>query len=106
MEFWAGCIAGALEETTYRHLLADAGFGDIGVEVTRAYHAEDVASSERCDSLASAERAHPHPRSPAVNGNKWVCASDGQCFRDHSALIIRQNACVITRSIATATLGK
>ena len=37
MELWAGCIAGALEETTYRQLLAEAGFGDIGVEVTRVY---------------------------------------------------------------------
>src|SRR6195256_4585229 len=26
MELWAGCVAGALEETTYRELLADAGF--------------------------------------------------------------------------------
>jgi hypothetical protein len=26
MELWAGCIAGALEETTYRQLLVDAGF--------------------------------------------------------------------------------
>jgi arsenite methyltransferase len=37
MELWAGCIAGALEETTYRQLLADAGFQNIDVEVTRAY---------------------------------------------------------------------
>jgi hypothetical protein len=35
MEFWAGCIAGALDETTYRELLADVGFAEIGVEVTR-----------------------------------------------------------------------
>src|SRR5271155_933635 len=26
LELWAGCIAGALEESTYRQLLADAGF--------------------------------------------------------------------------------
>ena len=26
MELWAGCIAGALEETTYRQFLSDAGF--------------------------------------------------------------------------------
>src|SRR5919197_1818111 len=34
MELWAGCIAGALEETTYRRLLADAGFRDVELEVT------------------------------------------------------------------------
>lgn len=54
MQLWAGCIAGALEETTYRQLLADAGFADVGVEVTRVYQAEDLATSECCDSLASA----------------------------------------------------
>jgi SAM-dependent methyltransferase len=37
VELWAGCIAGALEETTYRDLLAAAGFTDIEVEVTRVY---------------------------------------------------------------------
>jgi SAM-dependent methyltransferase len=55
MELWAGCIAGALEETTYRQLLADAGFTDIGVEVTRVYEAQDLAASDCCDSLASAD---------------------------------------------------
>jgi arsenite methyltransferase len=39
MELWAGCIAGALEETTYRQLLADAGFQNVEVEVTRVYDA-------------------------------------------------------------------
>src|SRR3989442_8683150 len=29
LEAWAGCIAGALEEETYRHLLKEAGFMDI-----------------------------------------------------------------------------
>jgi SAM-dependent methyltransferase len=37
MELWAGCVAGALEESTYRDLLASAGFADIEVEVTRVY---------------------------------------------------------------------
>src|SRR5438094_5339508 len=29
LEAWAGCIAGALEEDTYRRLLAEAGFIDV-----------------------------------------------------------------------------
>lgn len=37
MEAWIGCLAGALEIETYRALLADAGFADIGVEITRRY---------------------------------------------------------------------
>lgn len=44
MELWAGCVAGALEEDEYRRLLADAGFGEIEVEPTRVYSAEDAAS--------------------------------------------------------------
>jgi SAM-dependent methyltransferase len=48
MELWAGCIAGALEETTYRRLLSEAGFADAGVQVTRVYDAQDLAASECC----------------------------------------------------------
>src|SRR5262249_3213778 len=55
LELWPGCIAGALEETTYRHLLAQAGFSDVGAEGTRVYQAEDLAARECCDSLASAD---------------------------------------------------
>src|SRR5579872_2511636 len=39
---WVGCIAGALEENEYRERLARAGFGDIGIEPTRIYRAEDA----------------------------------------------------------------
>jgi SAM-dependent methyltransferase len=54
MELWAGCIAGALEDSTYRQLLADAGFVDVGVEVTRVYDAQALAASECCgDSLTA-----------------------------------------------------
>jgi len=54
MELWAGCIAGALEEKAYRRLLAEAGFAEATVEVTRVYDAQDLAASECCDdNLAS-----------------------------------------------------
>ena len=42
VELWIGCVAGALEETEYRRLLADAGFEDIGIEPTRIYEAADA----------------------------------------------------------------
>lgn len=42
MELWAGCIAGALEETEYQAKLAAAGFDDISIEATRVYTAADA----------------------------------------------------------------
>lgn len=60
LEAWAGCIAGALEEETYRQLLQDAGFTGIDVEVTRRYALNDITDSGASDSLATlseAERA-------------------------------------------------
>ena len=42
MELWIGCVAGALEEGEYRAKLAAAGFGDVDVEPTRIYKAEDA----------------------------------------------------------------
>jgi SAM-dependent methyltransferase len=60
LELWAGCVAGALQETEYRQLLADAGFEDIDIEPTRVYTADDsraflgeMGISE--DDLAAAE---------------------------------------------------
>jgi 2-polyprenyl-3-methyl-5-hydroxy-6-metoxy-1,4-benzoquinol methylase len=42
MELWVGCIAGALEEATYRGKLSAAGFESIDVEPTRIYRAADA----------------------------------------------------------------
>ncbi|MBX3340979.1 MAG: arsenite methyltransferase [Nitrospira sp.] len=42
LELWAGCVAGALEETQYGDLLRQAGFTEIGIEPTRIYQAGDV----------------------------------------------------------------
>src|SRR2546421_10465279 len=63
LEAWAGCIAGALEEETYRHLLAEAGFTAIEVEVTRRYALDDIVESGARASLAALsddERADVH----------------------------------------------
>ena len=49
MEAWVGCVAGALEEQEYRRLLAEAGFGDIEVEVTRVYDPKELAESQQED---------------------------------------------------------
>jgi arsenite methyltransferase len=42
MELWVGCVAGALEERTYRSKLAGAGFEAIDIEPTRIYRAADA----------------------------------------------------------------
>lgn len=42
VELWIGCVAGALEESEYRRLLAEVGFEEIEVEPTRIYTAEDA----------------------------------------------------------------
>ena len=42
MELWVGCIAGALEESSYREKLTHAGFESIDVEPTRLYHSDDA----------------------------------------------------------------
>jgi ubiquinone/menaquinone biosynthesis C-methylase UbiE len=51
MEAWAGCVAGALEETTYRSLLQEAGFIEIKIEVVRRYALADIEQSRASSSL-------------------------------------------------------
>lgn len=47
MEAWVGCVAGALEEPEYRRLLADAGFANIEIQVTREYDPRELSASMR-----------------------------------------------------------
>ena len=42
VELWVGCVAGALQETEYRSLLADAGFDGIEVDAWRVYDVNDA----------------------------------------------------------------
>jgi arsenite methyltransferase len=42
MELWVGCVAGALEESSYRDKLRKAGFEAVGLEPTRIYRAADA----------------------------------------------------------------
>ena len=52
LESWAGCVAGALEEDTYRTLLREAGFVDIEIEATRRYSLDDLDQSGASGSVA------------------------------------------------------
>ena len=42
MELWVGGVAGALEESEFRRLLAEVGFEDAEIEPTRVYRLEDA----------------------------------------------------------------
>jgi arsenite methyltransferase len=42
MELWVGCVAGALEEGSYRQKLTRAGFESVDLEPTRIYRADDA----------------------------------------------------------------
>lgn len=53
MEAWVGCVAGALEEREYQGLLAEAGFDDIDIEVTRVYNPRELAASMSDDQSSS-----------------------------------------------------
>jgi hypothetical protein len=64
MESWAGCVAGALEEQTYRTILQEAGFVDIEIEETRRYSLDEIDQSGAGASVATLS---PKERSE-VNG--------------------------------------
>jgi SAM-dependent methyltransferase len=49
---WAGCVAGALQDSEYEEKLAAAGFVDIGIEPTRMYTGEDARDFLRCKELS------------------------------------------------------
>ena len=58
LEQWVGCVAGALEEETYRGLLSEAGFEQIGVEVTRVYDVREASATDipaRAEAFAAVE---------------------------------------------------
>lgn len=40
IEFWSGCVSGALEEAEYETMLRSVGFVEVSVEVTHAYEPE------------------------------------------------------------------
>jgi arsenite methyltransferase len=51
LALWTGCVAGALEESEYQRLLAEAGFEKIEIEPTRIYYAADARSLLECTGL-------------------------------------------------------
>ena len=59
LEAWVGCIAGALEENEYRGLLEDAGFTDIGIQVTRVHDPREISQHVGPESSCCSNSALP-----------------------------------------------
>ena len=80
MEAWVGCVAGALEDETYRALLAEAGFTDIGVEVTRVYDPTELASHPGSDCCGGSCCADPTADTAAWDDSAYArfAASGGR----------------------------
>ena len=57
VELWVGCVGGALSEADYRSKLAAAGFGNIGVEVTRVYGSDDARAFLAAEGFAGEDIA-------------------------------------------------
>ena len=90
LEAWVGCVAGALEENEYRRLLAEAGFGDVDLEVTRVYDAHKLAESVRSEWDEPAFRrfeaaggrvvsAFVRARKPAAQASGKACCGPSCC---------------------------
>ena len=85
MELWVGCIAGALAEDDYRNKLAQAGFTNIDVEVTRVYGAEDARTflaAEGLDADAAAKEIDGKFVSAFIRATKPApCCAPSCCSR-------------------------
>ncbi|MCG3133232.1 MAG: Arsenite methyltransferase [Planctomycetes bacterium] len=80
-ESWAGCVAGALEEGEYRRLLAEAGFVDVDVEVTRVHDTAELAAANGGASCCGGPAPSPGASAcvpgaipPAAGGGRLVSA--------------------------------
>ena len=77
MEMWVGCVAGALEESEFLELLAQAGFEDGSIEPTRIYEKEEFGG----DFMAAFVRATKPLAAPAraAAEAKEPCCASGCC---------------------------
>lgn len=72
-QLWAGCVAGAMQETEYKSALADAGFVAIGIEPTRVFKADDVReflASAGSEAVSVADHADGKIMSAFVRASK------------------------------------
>ena len=83
MLLWAGCIAGALDDSQYAAKLAKAGFEGIGIEPTRVYNIEDTRtfpSGQGVDVDAIAPQVEGKFMSAFIRATKPAsCCAPGCC---------------------------
>ena len=81
MELWVGCVAGALEERSYRDKLTRAGFESVDVEPTRIYRAADAKQflADAGISEAVAEQIDGRIMSAFVRARKPAAAARDCC---------------------------
>jgi hypothetical protein len=75
VEAWVGCVAGALEEGEYRRLLAQAGFVDVEVEVTRVYDYGDLQAAGCCGTAPPAPQSWGEQESEGCNRTRYDTAT-------------------------------
>jgi arsenite methyltransferase len=72
-ELWAGCIAGAMQESKYKSELATAGFIHVNIEPTRVFRAADVReflSAAGAEAVSVADQADGKIMSAFVRATK------------------------------------
>jgi arsenite methyltransferase len=72
-ELWAGCVAGAMQESEYKFELAAAGFVDIEIEPTRVFQAADIRaflSAAGAEAVSVADQADGKIMSAFVRATK------------------------------------
>jgi arsenite methyltransferase len=96
MELWIGCVAGALEEQEYRSLLADAGFEQVDLEVTRVYAADDAATFLEGTGLNAARLAREIDGkvvSAFVRATKPVSVEKASCCTEAGCVSVEKASC-------------
>jgi hypothetical protein len=102
MLLWAGCIAGALDDSQYAAKLAKAGFEGIGIEPTRVYNIEDARtfpSGQGVDVDAIAPQVEGKFMSAFIRATKPAsCCAPGCCsWHGRGASLPRHSAPVFCR---------
>jgi ubiquinone/menaquinone biosynthesis C-methylase UbiE len=80
---WVGCVAGALEDVEYAKKLIAAGFGEVEIEPTRVYQAEDareILSAEGIDVDAIAPQVEGKFMSAFVRATKPKTGFDNRAM--------------------------
>jgi arsenite methyltransferase len=102
-ELWAGCVAGAMQESVYRAELAAAGFVDVGIEPTRVFRAEDVReflSAAGAEAVAVADQADGKIMSAFVRATKpALCGADSTKGKAVSKIQILGTGCSRCRDL-------